>query len=151
MNNWRSDIGKAGYRAVVDLWNSNPSSFSSSEDRAKYVAENLKNFRFLYKFPEATVSTGPSVRDDPSNQSWQHRQGAFCSHLVSKVFALHIRKISTGRPEMHVPQVGRLALAAAAVRDTAQFQLHTVTFPPGGTRFELLQDRRGCPQVGTGP
>jgi len=140
LNNWRSDIGKAGYQAVVDLWNSNPSSFSSSEDQAKYIAENLKNFCFLYKFPKAMVSTGPSVWDDPSNQSWQHGQGAFCSHLVSKVFALHIHKISTGWPEMHVPQVGGLALAAVAVHDTAQFQLHTVTFPPGEMRFELIQD-----------
>ena len=52
---------------------------------------------------------------------------------------------------MHIPQVGGLALAVVAVHDMAQFQLHTVTFPSGGTWFELLQDQRGCPQVGMGP
>ncbi|KAH8981457.1 hypothetical protein EDB86DRAFT_2834871 [Lactarius hatsudake] len=97
LNNWRSDIGKAGYRAVLDLWDTKPPDFSS-EDWAKCVAENLKNFRFLYKSPDAT-----------------HGRGAFCSLLISKVFASHLRKVSTGRPEVHIPQVGGLALVAAEV------------------------------------
>ncbi|KAH9024687.1 hypothetical protein EDB85DRAFT_2292499 [Lactarius pseudohatsudake] len=97
LNNWRSDIGKAGYRAVLDLWDTKPSDFSS-EDRAQCVAENLNNFQFLYKSPDAT-----------------HGRGGFCSLLISKVFALHLRKISTGRPVAYIPQVGGLALAAAAV------------------------------------
>ncbi|KAH8979761.1 hypothetical protein EDB92DRAFT_2118630 [Lactarius akahatsu] len=96
LNNWRSDIGKAGHRAVVDMWDTDPS-FSSPEGRANHVADNLKNLQFLYKNPKATSG-----------------RGAFCSHLVSKVFSFHLRKISTG-PDVHIPQVGGLALAAAAV------------------------------------
>ncbi|KAH9070765.1 hypothetical protein EDB83DRAFT_2314002 [Lactarius deliciosus] len=116
LNNWRSDIGKAGYRAVLDLWDTKPSDFSS-EDRAKCVAENLKNFRFLYESPDAT-----------------HGRGAFCSLLISKVFASHIRKISTGRPEVHIPQVGGLALAAAAVERGLYF------FKTGEDALKLERD-----------
>ncbi|KAH9022142.1 hypothetical protein EDB84DRAFT_1441288 [Lactarius hengduanensis] len=97
LNNWRSDIGKAGHRAVVDMWDTDPSKFSSPKGQANHVADNLKNLQFLYENPKATSG-----------------RGAFCSHLVSKVFSLHIRKISTG-PDVHIPQVGGLALAAAAV------------------------------------
>ncbi|KAI9438850.1 hypothetical protein BJY52DRAFT_1195866 [Lactarius psammicola] len=98
LSNWCSDIGKAGHHTVINMWDPNPSGFSPPEDRAEYIAENLKNFQFLYKFPEMTRG-----------------RGAFCSYLIARVFALHLHKISTGRLVAHVPQIGRLALAAAAV------------------------------------
>ena len=50
-------MGKAGYRVVGDIFGANTSRFGSAEDRAEYVTENLKNFNFLYKYPEETVST----------------------------------------------------------------------------------------------
>ena len=43
------------------MWDADPSIFSSAEHRAEYVAESLSDFRFLYKFPNATVSTAPPV------------------------------------------------------------------------------------------
>ena len=45
-------------------------------------------------------------------------QGVFCSHLVSTVFSFHLWKVSMG-PVRYLPQVGGLALTAAAVRDLA--------------------------------
>ena len=50
-------MGKAGYRVVSDIFGANTSRFGSAEDRAEYVAENLKNFNFLYKYLQETVST----------------------------------------------------------------------------------------------
>jgi len=61
LNNWRSDIGKAGHRAITNMWDADPSTFSSADDRAEHIAANLKDFRYLYKYPDATVSPGPSV------------------------------------------------------------------------------------------
>ncbi len=40
--------------------------------------------------------------------------GPFCSQLIARVFATHLRKISAGQ-QAQVPQIGGLALAAAAV------------------------------------
>ncbi|KAI9434180.1 hypothetical protein H4582DRAFT_809927 [Lactarius indigo] len=131
LNNWRSDIGKAGHRAVVEMWDTDPSKFNSPEGRAKHVAANLKNFRFLYKNLDLTSG-----------------RGAFCSHLrvVSKVFAFHLCKISTV-PDVHIPQVGGLALAAAAVERGLTF------FKTGEDIFKSERDPetgRAAPRHGRG-
>ncbi|KAI9443940.1 hypothetical protein H4582DRAFT_2053702 [Lactarius indigo] len=54
LNNWRSDIGKAGYHAVSDLWEGD-SQFSSEEDIVAYVSDNLTDLRFVYRFPDRLV------------------------------------------------------------------------------------------------
>ncbi|KAI9434692.1 hypothetical protein H4582DRAFT_2080706 [Lactarius indigo] len=97
LNNWRSDMGKAGHRAVTDLWQGDFTEFALAEDRAEYVSDALMNLRFVYKYPDET-----------------NGQGAFCSDLISKVYAKHLRKIS---PEggRYGPQIGGLALATVAV------------------------------------
>jgi hypothetical protein len=64
LNNWRSDIGKLGYRTVVELWDADPFKLSSAKDWAVYVANNLMNLRFLYKFPDEMVSTCLPEQDD---------------------------------------------------------------------------------------
>lgn len=61
LNNWRSDIGKAGHIAVVEFWRENPGLFSSPEDRADYVADSLVDMRFVYRFPDISVSVNYSV------------------------------------------------------------------------------------------
>ena len=50
-------MGKAGYCVVSDIFGANTSHFGSAEDQAEYVAKNLKNFNFLYKYLQETVST----------------------------------------------------------------------------------------------
>jgi len=49
-------MGKVGRRAVADLWHADPSLKVSTEARAKYAAESLGDFRFIYKEPDAFVS-----------------------------------------------------------------------------------------------
>ena len=56
LNNWRSDIGKAGHSVIVDFWSDNAELFESPEDRAEYVAESLNHMRFVYKSPDVPVS-----------------------------------------------------------------------------------------------
>ncbi|KAI9430410.1 hypothetical protein H4582DRAFT_2086922 [Lactarius indigo] len=96
LNNWRSDIGKAGYHAVSDLWEGD-SQFSSEEDIVAYVSDNLTDLRFVYRFPDRLSGRGP-----------------FCSVLISKVYARHLRKISPDGGK-YGPQTGGLALATVAV------------------------------------
>ncbi|KAI0253124.1 hypothetical protein BJV78DRAFT_1351967 [Lactifluus subvellereus] len=97
LNNWRSDLGKAGYRVLVNFWETDPTMSNSAEARAEYVADSLSDLRFVYKEPDACFT-----------------RGAFCSPLISKVFARHLRKVST-EDEDYSPQIGALALATAAV------------------------------------
>ncbi|KAH9957044.1 hypothetical protein BGW80DRAFT_1384682, partial [Lactifluus volemus] len=94
LNNWRSEIGKAGHRAVVDMWLEDPASFNNTEARAQYIKAELEGLRFIYKYPDAKGA-----------------RAAFCSDLISKVFSLHLRKIL---PLANM-QFGALALATAAV------------------------------------
>ena len=56
MSNWRSNIGKAGRQVVIDLFESDPETFASTEDRAAYVADALKGLRFIYGSPDSEVS-----------------------------------------------------------------------------------------------
>ncbi|KAI0302879.1 hypothetical protein B0F90DRAFT_179304 [Multifurca ochricompacta] len=99
LNNWRSDIGKAGCKAVTDLWDDDPSSelSSSLEGRAKFVESALKGFRFIYKHPDVMGS-----------------RAAFCSDLITKVYSTHLRRIATSSMN-YGPQIGALALVTAAV------------------------------------
>lgn len=115
LNNWRSDIGKAGHRVVTEFLRSDPNSFASAKDCAEHVSDLLVGLRFVYKSPDKTVShvLGQSRSTLPLT-IFQSGRGAFCSDLVSKVYAKHLRKISTeGSPNF--PQHGGLALATVAV------------------------------------
>ncbi|KAH9956818.1 hypothetical protein BGW80DRAFT_1386030, partial [Lactifluus volemus] len=94
LNNWRSEIGKAGHRAIVDMWLEDPASFNDAEARAQYIKMELEGLRFIYKYPDA-----------------EGARAAFCSNLISKVFSVHLRKIL---PLANM-QFGALALATAAV------------------------------------
>lgn len=53
LSNWRSDIGKVGYRAVVDLFESDPKRFGSLESRKEYTTDALHKARFVYRYPDA--------------------------------------------------------------------------------------------------
>ncbi|KAI0282251.1 hypothetical protein BC826DRAFT_1110850 [Russula brevipes] len=98
LNSWRSDVGKAGHIAVFDFWQANPATFGSAEARKTYVTQALTGLRFLFKDPDAPKG---------------HR-GPFCSPLISKVYASHLRRILTA-PVKYGSQIGGLALATAAV------------------------------------
>jgi hypothetical protein len=56
LNNWRSDIRKAGHRAILKLWYLEFLRFNTAEARIKYVAEQLDGLRFIYKYSDAAVS-----------------------------------------------------------------------------------------------
>ncbi|KAH9979278.1 hypothetical protein BGW80DRAFT_1276341 [Lactifluus volemus] len=86
LNNWRSEIGKAGHRAIVDMWLEDPASFNDAEARAQYIKMELEGLRFIYKYPDA-----------------EGARAAFCSNLISKILPLANM------------QFGALALATAAV------------------------------------
>jgi hypothetical protein len=53
LNSWRSDVGKAGYMAVLEFWQANPATFSSSQARATYVEWALHGLRFVFRDPDA--------------------------------------------------------------------------------------------------
>jgi hypothetical protein len=55
LNNWCSDLGKAGYHTVEEQLLSGQSQvFRTTANRAKYVSSVLLNMSFVYKDPEAT-------------------------------------------------------------------------------------------------
>jgi len=97
LNNWRSDIGKAGHRAVVELWYLDFLRFDTAEARADYVAEQLDGLRFVYRYLDAAIG-----------------RKAFCSPLISVVYSTHLRKISSAA-QRYGPQIGAIALATIAV------------------------------------
>ena len=49
-------MGKAGHRALIDFWETDPRMCNSAEARAEFVAESLNGLRFVYKEPNAYVS-----------------------------------------------------------------------------------------------
>ncbi|KAH9967781.1 hypothetical protein BGW80DRAFT_1462112 [Lactifluus volemus] len=100
LNNWRSDMGKSGYRAVADMWLEDPVTFGDAEACAEYVDIALDKLRFVYRDPDAKSA-----------------RGAFCSDLIVKVYATHIRKLQLKLQELEDPPMhfGALALATAAV------------------------------------
>jgi hypothetical protein len=51
LNNWRSDLGKQGYNAVRELFDSDVIS-SGIEDREEYVLDALDQKRYLFKHPD---------------------------------------------------------------------------------------------------
>jgi len=102
LSSWRSEIGKAGRRAVLELWASNPGRFQTAESRRDYVSNAIKNARFIYKYPDASTNREP-----------------FCSDLVSKVYATHLRKIIV--LDDYENQTGALALATVAVERGLSF------------------------------
>ncbi|KAF8272767.1 hypothetical protein EI94DRAFT_1697154 [Lactarius quietus] len=59
LNNWHSNMGKAGYPVVSNIFESDPLCFDLVKDQAKHIADSLRNFNFLYKYPEETISMGP--------------------------------------------------------------------------------------------
>jgi hypothetical protein len=64
LNNWCSDLGKAGYSAVLALWVENEVLFGSSEEHAEYVETSLKDMCFVYKDPDVPVSIGVLAADN---------------------------------------------------------------------------------------
>ncbi|KAH9974166.1 hypothetical protein BGW80DRAFT_1249862 [Lactifluus volemus] len=69
LNNWRSEIGKSGYRAIVDLWLEDPATFGNAEARAEYIEKALHGFKFIHKNPDAA----------------KEMRATFCSSLIAKV------------------------------------------------------------------
>jgi hypothetical protein len=63
LNNWHSDMGKAGYCAVTDFWQGDP---ATAEDCADHVFGLLEGLHFVYKSLDSLVS---HVSD---NQSTPH-------------------------------------------------------------------------------
>lgn len=109
-------MGKAGHRAVTDFWLGDPSSFGSEEDRAEYVSDILKRSRFVYKYPDESVSHSHFLEQLGFTLTLVFQLGqraAFCSALISKVYAKHLRRILPD--DRIIPQVGGLALATVAV------------------------------------
>ncbi|KAH9954723.1 hypothetical protein BGW80DRAFT_1467625 [Lactifluus volemus] len=100
LNNWHSDMGKSGYRAVMDMWLEDPVTFGDAEACAEYVEIALDKLRFVYRDPDAKSA-----------------RGAFCSDLIVKVYATHIHKLQLKLQELEDPPMhfGALALATAAV------------------------------------
>ncbi|KAI0291178.1 hypothetical protein B0F90DRAFT_1671639 [Multifurca ochricompacta] len=98
LNNWRSDIGKAGYKVILDLWDNDACyDFASSEEFAKFAGSALEGFHFIYQYPDFKGS-----------------RAAFCSELITKVYAKHLQRIEKS-PINYGPQIGALALVTAAV------------------------------------
>jgi hypothetical protein len=86
-------MGKAGHRAVSDFWRGDAQQFGTREDRAEYVADVLAGLRFVYKYPNETVSVHFLRQPGTPVTVLQFERGAFCSDLISKVFAKHLQKI----------------------------------------------------------
>ncbi|KAI0303557.1 hypothetical protein B0F90DRAFT_1667002 [Multifurca ochricompacta] len=98
LNNWCSNIGKAGYKVILDLWDNNACyDFASSEEFAKFAGSALEGFHFIYQYPDFKGSCA-----------------AFCSELIMKVYAKHLQRIEKS-PINYGPQIGALALVTAAV------------------------------------
>ncbi|KAI9429346.1 hypothetical protein H4582DRAFT_2089464 [Lactarius indigo] len=101
LNNWRSNIGKAGNSTIAELWSQKAKeediSFSSLEHHAIYVTNSLQEMRFMYKNPDVPGSRG-------------------ASHLesVSKVYAKHLQRILAVGGKYGL-QIGGLALVMVAV------------------------------------
>jgi hypothetical protein len=55
LNSWCSDIGKAGYKAIVKLWNGKPERFGTPEDCVEYVSDALSRMRYVYKNPDVPI------------------------------------------------------------------------------------------------
>jgi hypothetical protein len=52
-------VGKTGYKAVKAFFRANRVDFGcTAEERMEYVADSLRDLRFIYKFPDHTVSQG---------------------------------------------------------------------------------------------
>jgi len=56
LNNWCSDIGKAGHCAILDLWYMYDPRFNSTQEHAEYVTKQLDGLCFIYKYPDSAVS-----------------------------------------------------------------------------------------------
>ncbi|KAI9456209.1 hypothetical protein F5148DRAFT_1377964 [Russula earlei] len=59
LNNWRSEMGKAGYRVVSQTF-SNSNLFPHAVDREEYVADALRDLTFVYKHPDDKKISGVS-------------------------------------------------------------------------------------------
>ncbi|KAI0298439.1 hypothetical protein B0F90DRAFT_1669029 [Multifurca ochricompacta] len=107
LNNWRSDIGKAGCKAVMDLWDDDPSSelSSSLEGRVNLLSPLSRAFAL-------STSIQTSCLNIAAKQ--QGSREAFCSDLITKVYATHLRRIATSLMN-YGPQIGALALVTAGV------------------------------------
>jgi hypothetical protein len=56
LTSWRSEIGKAGVLAVEALWGSNKDDYGIEELHQEYAKETLLGLKYLYEFPDQTVS-----------------------------------------------------------------------------------------------
>ncbi|KAI9434260.1 hypothetical protein F5148DRAFT_1295257 [Russula earlei] len=136
LNNWRSEMGKAGYRVVSQTF-SNSNLFPHTVDCEEYVADALRDLTFVYKHPDDKAS-----------------HGVFCSRLVAEVYSQHLKKISRVSHD-YGKQVGALALAtAAAERGLMLFQTGEDALRTGReTNGQLvawdLQKAHGETRIGT--
>ena len=112
-------MGKTGYKAVKAFFRASRIDFGCVEDRADYVTFSLQNLRFIYKFPDQTVSQG-CFRGMPlalKPIAIQSKRESFRSPLIIKAFSKHLQRVNDPDPnnKTYGLQVGALALAAAAV------------------------------------
>lgn len=56
LTSWRSEIGKDGISAVEALWDSNKEEYGTEEQRREYAKKTLHGLKYLYEFPDRTVS-----------------------------------------------------------------------------------------------
>ena len=112
-------MGKAGYKAVKGFFRANRIDFGCAEDQADYVTFSLQNLRFIYKFPDQTVSQGHLCCIVLKLMVIQSKCESFCSPLIIKAFSKHLQRVNDPDPnnKMYGLQVGALALTAAAVCD----------------------------------
>ncbi|KAN0125644.1 hypothetical protein V8E52_000851 [Russula decolorans] len=116
LNNWRSDIGKAGHQAVLSMLYASRKYPHDKAGCKKLISDALYNLHFVYEKP-----------DDESDR------GPFCSAFVSKVYAVHLQKVPIH--SNHGLQIGGLALATAAVeRGLGLFKM-------GEDALELKEDK----------
>ena len=89
---------------------------STREDRQAFIEDQLHDFNYVYKHPERRVSENCSCSQMLKLTLIKIARGAFRSALVSQAYSKHLRKLSSATNRYHdEPQIGALALAAAAV------------------------------------
>lgn len=88
------------------------------EDRRAFVTDELTNLNYIYKHPQRNVSTSYLCSQMLNLTHIKTSRGAFRSALVSQLFSLHLRKLSSVT-NSYGYQIGALALVAAAVSQPA--------------------------------
>ncbi|KAF8876419.1 hypothetical protein BD779DRAFT_1677813 [Infundibulicybe gibba] len=97
--NWRSSMGKEAIRLILQAFREQGMDPDDAPDAAAYL---LEQYRFIYEFPHAAGNL----------------KGAFRSHLVSYMFAIHLKKTFGNvhlNDTLYEHPVGALGVAAAVL------------------------------------